>query len=262
MPPRTGAQPIATSIAPRSITPPSDAATRAPATLESPAAVDEIDAVPADERTDPNMAAAAGDNGTPAHDGFEDIPTRQSHLSEAMASTTAPHAAANWDEPTRERLDVVREFLSAPPPPEPASYTRIPSPVQHENSIIVDDDIALTEPVAGDELRALRSEANRIETFLSEMTVLIKYGHASQVPREIERWVRANPEDLSSQLRLAEFERSRIDATQGLDRLFWLASRALDRGDRGIALRILEVVQREAPNDLRRAALQDRVGVR
>jgi hypothetical protein len=134
---------------------------RAAATLESLAAPaeDGIEEIAADEQTDPNMATV-NPAAAPAGDEFSDEPTRQSHLSEALASSTAPHAAGAWDEPTRERLDVVREFLQQPPPPEPSSYTRIPDPVVHEKSIIVDEDIAMTEPIAGDELRAVRSEAN------------------------------------------------------------------------------------------------------
>ena len=240
---------------PAKVSPPSSG----PSTIESPAAHDHEDAP--DEQTDPNMRTA---DTAPARevDEFEEIPTRQSRLPEAMAASTAPNSDAMWDEPTRERPDVVREMRSQPPPPDPVSFHRIPVAVAPENSIIIDDDMSTTEPVASDDLRAVRTDATRIDTFVTEMTVLIKYGHAGDVPREIERWLRGNPDDLNSQVRIAEFERTRIDASVGLDRLFWIASRALDRGDREVAARVLEIVTREAYGDLRRSALQDRVGAR
>ncbi|MEI8259058.1 MAG: hypothetical protein WCJ30_25600, partial [Deltaproteobacteria bacterium] len=180
----------------------------------------------------------------------------------ALAANTARDGDAMWNEPTRERPDVVRELRAQPPPAEPVAYHRLPPPSSVvEHSIIVDD-VALTEPLHADDLRTVRGENARVDGFLSEMTVLIKYGHAAQVPREIERWMRSNGDDLAAHLRVAEFERTRVDAAGGLDRLFWIASRALDRGDRAVASRVLAIVMRDAPGDMRRAALEDRVGGR
>ncbi len=212
-----------------------------------------------DEPTDPNLSTVQGASQPPREE-FEQIPTRQSNVSAALAANTKPDGDAMWNEKTRERPDVVRELRTQPPPAEPAAYHRMaPPPAVPENSIIVDD-VALTEPLHVDELRSLRGETARVDLFLSEMTVLIKYGHAAQIPREIERWMRSNGDDLAAHLRVAEFERTRVDAAGGLDRLFWIASRALDRGDRAIASRVLAVVVRDAPGDLRRPALEDRVG--
>ena len=46
------------------------------------------------------------------------------------------------------------------------------------------------------------------------------------------------------------------------DRLFTIASRALDRGETTVARRVLDHVRRDAATDLRAAALADRVGRR
>lgn len=135
-------------------------------------------------------------------------------------------------------------------------------PAVAEMSIIVDD-VALNEATEAPDATDLLTPddaSEQIETFLSEMNVLIKYGHAVQVPGELERWLRDGGDDLGAHLRVAEFERAGVDAVRGLDRLFWVASSALDAGDRAMATRVIAMIARAAPEDRRRAALEKRVG--
>jgi hypothetical protein len=155
-----------------------------------------------------------------------------------------------WDEPTKSRPDVTRPFGQQTARKEP------------EQSIIVEDP-AMTEPTrsAAPEV-ASRVGESPSERFCDEMMVLIKYGHAKQVPQEIERWIRTYPDDLEGAMRIAEFEMQRIDATQGLDRLFQVAHRALAKGAVECLRRALDRLQVLAPNDMRLAALHSRLGLR
>lgn len=134
---------------------------------------------------------------------------------------------------------------------EAARRAAAPKP-EPEQSIIVDDQALEPEqPVAQD--------GSRGEGFVREMATLMKYGHAAQVPQEINRFARAHGDDLDGLFRVAEFEYARVDAEQGLERLFQCASRALDAGDLQLARRVLERAGRAAPSDLRVLALTDRV---
>jgi hypothetical protein len=156
-----------------------------------------------------------------------------------------------WDEPTKSRPDVTRQFIQQSARKEP------------EQSIIVDDDLSMTKPMqsAAPEV-APRAAETRGERFCDEMMVLIKYGHAQQVPREIERWVRTYPDDLDGAIRIAEFEMQRVDASQGLDRLFYVANRALERGAVEYLRRSLDRLQVLAAHDMRLTALRSRLGLR
>lgn len=156
-----------------------------------------------------------------------------------------------WDEPTKSRPDVVREYQQ-----------KTARKVEHVESIIVEDDLSMTQPMvtAAPEM-APRGES-RVERFSDEMLVLIKYGHTQQVPREIERWVKTYPDDLDGALRLAEFEMLRVDASTGLDRLFTVAHRSAERGAVEHLRRAMDRLQVVAPNDLRFTALRSRLGLR
>jgi hypothetical protein len=146
---------------------------------------------------------------------------------------------------------------SSSPPAPPAAASAVARGSAFEAVARAEVGLRPSEPP----LRASNVTAEaRIETFATELVVLIKYGHAEQVPHEIERWIRTFPDALATHLRLAEFECERVDATSGVDRVFAIASRALDVGDRALAQRGLEIVDREAPEDARRAALKGRIG--
>ena len=167
------------------------------------------------------------------------------------ASSIVVEDPSVWDEPTKSRPDVTRDFLRQAGRKEP------------EQSIIVDDDLSMTQPMQSQapELPA-RTAESRGERFCDEMMVLIKYGHAQQVPREIERWVRTYPDDLDGATRIAEFEMQRVDAAQGLDRLFAVANRALERGAVEHLRRAMDRLQVIAVGDMRLTALRGRLGLR
>ncbi|MBL8681457.1 MAG: hypothetical protein JNK05_19985 [Myxococcales bacterium] len=155
-----------------------------------------------------------------------------------------------WDEPTKSRPDVTREFIQKSARKEP------------EQSIIVDDDLSMTQPIQSTAPEVARGPDTRGERFCDEMMVLIKYGHAQQVPREIERWVRTYPDDLDGAIRIAEFEMARVDASTGLDRLFATANRAVERGAVEYLRRSIDRLQLLAPQDMRLTALRSRLGLR
>jgi hypothetical protein len=204
-------------------------------------------AVPAsepDENTSPSLAIPSTNSSALV---FEDT-TRETTLPRVRAvaeRASAPEPVA-WEEKTQERPGSFRMPRSEPPR------------VVAENSIIVDADLALTEPLPGAVALPMGGES-RAEHFLGEMQVLIKYGHLEQVPREIDLWLKAYAEDLTGQLKVIEFEIRRVDMVAGLERLFSLAARAIDRRARGVAREVLACAEREAPHDLRVHALRDRL---
>jgi hypothetical protein len=169
----------------------------------------------------------------------------------AVQSAAAQDDLSVWDEPTKSRPDVVREYQQ--------KTSRKP---EHMESIIVEDDLSMTQPmVTGGPDVAPRGES-RVERFCEEMVVLMKYGHTQQVPREIERWLKTYPDDLDAGLRVAEFEMLRVDASSGLDRLFAIAHRSAERGAIEFLRRAMDRLQIVAPNDLRFTALRSRLGLR
>ncbi len=204
-------------------------------------------------RNPPARNATARGNATPATETPE--PTgRSSAIAPPPAQPTSSILVQDpsvWDEPTKSRPDVTRQFVQQTARKEP------------EQSIIVDDDLSMTQPMqsAAPELSP-RAAESRGERFCDEMMVLIKYGHAQQVPREIERWVRTYPDDLEGAIRIAEFEMQRVDAAQGLDRLFAVANRAIERGAVEYLRRSLDRLQVIAAQDMRLAALRARLGLR
>lgn len=217
--------------------------------------------------------------------------TRISPMPAVLAASSAPldaHASP-WEEPTRERPDVVRELASSPaagpeidltatipgvqsppevlalpPSPPPAALAAAPSV---ESSIIVDDD-TLTDPEFGPELmqrfqrlgRAGVGAPTPVEPFIQELVVLIKYGHADQARGEAERWVAANPDDLVAHLAIAEFEVARLDRETGVQRFGRVVAALHERGDRAAVSAAMQRLQRAAPGDARVAALAARVG--
>lgn len=228
--------------------------------------------------------------------------TRISPMPAVIAASSAPldaHASP-WEEPTRERPDVVRELAASaaagpevdltatipgvqsppevfalPPSPPPAALASAPPlapPVvaapSVESSIIVDDD-TLTDPEFGPELmqrfqrlgRAGVGAPTPVEPFIQELVVLIKYGHADQARGEAERWVAANPDDLVAHLAIAEFEVARLDRETGVQRFGRVVLALHERGDRAAVSAAMQRLQRAAPGDARVAALAARVGL-
>lgn len=146
-----------------------------------------------------------------------------------------------WEEPTRERPDVVRAMVAggaAHPDTSPALLTPELHTSVEERSIIVDDD-TLTDPEFGralltqmsDLMRPARPAVMPVAQLVQEMSVLIKYGHAAQAAGEVERWVQAHPDDFSAQLAIAEFELLQLDRGAALQRFAQLLARLVERND-------------------------------
>lgn len=181
-------------------------------------------------------------------------------------------AVTPWEEPTRERPEVMRAMVSgAAAHPDTAPTIQVPEvrATVEEQSIIVDDD-TLTDPEFG---RALLSQMGSllrpnaapspgpmpVEQLVQEMSVLIKYGHAKQAAEETERWIRQHPDDVSAHLKIAEFELARLDREAAINRFVQLLDRLLERGD---ATRARDVVQRlrgDLRDDARLGALVSRI---
>ncbi len=176
---------------------------------------------------------------------------RTTKITQAVPGYVGPDDPSAWDEPTRSRPDVARELAR-----------QTARKVEPEQSIIVDDDLSMTQPVQPSGPDLSRVVESRSERFCEEMLVLIKYGHAGQVPREIERWVKAFPDEIEGLMRISEFEMQRVDGSVGLDRLFAVANRALERGAVEHLRRALERLQAIAAGDMRLAALRARLGLR
>lgn len=133
--------------------------------------------------------------------------TKITRIPEATVPT-APQGS-EWDGPTTD--DHSPEVLAEVLPdtdhnistPEAKGAKAAKAPRVEERSIIVDDD-SLTDPEFGRDAiqevaRALRdvpaAPVLSVEQFLTEMNVLIKYGHGEQVQREAVRWLETHPED-------------------------------------------------------------------
>lgn len=163
--------------------------------------------------------------------------TRVTAVPLAALERTSP-TGSDWEEPTRERPDVMRALaksdaaqpdtdLNIAVPKAPAADPRV-----EQASIIIEDD-SLTEPefrredvlramaeharprpeepmppsaappplppvVAGPPLPPPSPQWTTVEGFAAEMLVLVKYGHAAQAVGEIDRWVRGRPEDTNT----------------------------------------------------------------
>lgn len=185
-------------------------------------------------------------------------PTRPAKPVAQAAPTPAPPA---WDDHTEEShrpspaaVPEERTDLSVKLPPAPAHLVV-------EQSIIIDDD-SLTSPEmhrdgALAEGLGLRMPDPReaLDTLLSEMAVLVKYGHAAQAITELDLWSASHVDDLHGQMRVAEFEMARIDRERALQRYGTLIGLFLARSDRRSADDVLRRLRRDMPGDPRVTAI-------
>lgn len=89
---------------------------------------------------------------------------------------------------------------------------------------------------------------------LSELTVLIKYGHGEQAQYILDHLVRGYPEDLKTNRRVAEFQlENRLGS--GVDTLFVLATRLLERGRASAVRRVLQRITAHEPDSARAARM-------
>lgn len=179
-----------------------------------------------------------------------------------------------WEEPTRERPDVMRAMVAgsaAHPDTSPGMTSpEIRAPLV-EQSIIVDDD-TLTDPEFGKALLHQMSDLLRpaapspsapmpVEQLVQEMSVLVKYGHSAQAAEETERWIRAHPDDVSAHLELAEYELQRLDREAAIQRFLQLLSRLVERGDARSARDVVRRMRGDIRGDARVDALVTRLNV-
>ncbi|MDP3279333.1 MAG: hypothetical protein Q8Q09_29345 [Deltaproteobacteria bacterium] len=178
-------------------------------------------------------------------------PARESAPEGTPRAMPAISEDSGWDDKTKSRPDVAREYAQ-----------RSAQRVHHDQSIIVEDDLAMTQPMQSQAPELPARGELRGDRFCDEMLVLIKYGHSQQVPREIDRWVRAYPDDLEGQLRIAEFELQRVDANIGVERLFYVAQRSMERGAVDLLRRAMDRLAVCAAQDTRYVVLRQRLGLR
>jgi hypothetical protein len=180
-----------------------------------------------------SVAAAAGAEQRDEDSAADGDVTRVTVMPISLAEATAP-TGPSWEETTQERPEIMRALAksdAAQPdtdvgvslPKPPAADPRVA-----QASIIIEDD-SLTEPEfrREDVLRAMAEHARlkpddlvqptlrspppspppsapevpaapSVEEFAGEMVVLVKYGHAAQAVGEIDRWVKARPEDANA----------------------------------------------------------------
>ncbi|MEZ4393483.1 MAG: hypothetical protein R3A48_20635 [Polyangiales bacterium] len=188
------------------------------------------------------------------------------------ALTEVSTAVTPWEEPTRERPDVVRAMVqggAAHPDTTPGILSPEVQTAVEERSIIVDDD-TLTDPEFGRVLLHRMSEMLRpataaapevmpVSQLVQEMSVLVKYGHAQQAAEETERWVSAHPDDFSAHLAIAEFELQQIDREAAVHRYAQLLSRLLERRELSAARDVARRLRDDVREDPQVAALVARV---
>jgi len=71
--------------------------------------------------------------------------------------------------------------------------------------------------------------AGELDRVLSDMTVLVRYGHHSQVREQLEALTQGYPEDVLLLRRIVEFHIENNDRTGAIDTLFSLATRLFQR---------------------------------
>jgi len=187
------------------------------------------------------------------------------------AITDVSTGVTPWEEPTKERPDVVRAMVAGGAAhPDTSPGIAVPeAPAVVEQSIIVDDD-TLTDPEFGRALltqmgQLLRPPATAaatpmpVEQLVQEMSVLIKYGHAKQAAEETERWIRAHPDDLSAHLKIAEFELARLDREAAINRFVHLLNRLMERGETRSARDVVQRLQSDVREDARVGAIVSRL---
>lgn len=190
------------------------------------------------------------------------------------ALTEVSTAVTPWEEPTRERPDVVRAMVqgsAAHPDTTPGILSPDVQTAVEERSIIVDDD-TLTDPEFGRVLLNRMSEMLRpaeaaaavpkvipVSQLVQEMSVLIKYGHSQQAAEETERWVSAHPDDFSAHLAIAEFELQQLDRDAAVHRYAQLLSRLLERRELSAARDVVRRLRDDVREDPQVAAIVARI---
>ena len=176
--------------------------------------------------------------------------------------TSLPAAEPSWDDRTEENGRPSAAESEEGPTDVAVS---LPPGGRHahamEESIIIEDD-SLTQPemgrdpvVAASSLAAYVATAGELDLLLSEMAVLVKYGHGPQAGETLNAWAHAHGDDLQAQLRVAEFEMARVDREMALRRYGTLVSLFLDRGDLRSAGDVMRRLRRDMPDDPRVAAI-------
>ena len=97
--------------------------------------------------------------------------------------------------------------------------------------------------------------AGELDRLLSDMTVLLRYGHREQVRAGLDGLLKRYPEDLLLHRRIAEFHVETGDAGQAVQCLFVMATRLFERRNVTGMRRALEQVRVLEPDNPRAARL-------
>ncbi len=102
---------------------------------------------------------------------------------------------------------------------------------QHEASLAVPDVGRITPPPmpVPEGCEDGQIPAGELDRVLSDMSVLVRYGHHGQVRERLENLTRAYPEDVLLLRRIVEFHVENNDRTGAIDTLFTLAGRLFER---------------------------------
>lgn len=134
---------------------------------------------------------------------------------------------------------VKRPGASEPPPParEPASWQSVvPARGQHTQKLEALRLVPDVQATVRREAPSLREggedgqmPTRELDSILSDMAVLLRYGHAGQVRDRLEQLRRTYPEDLLLLRRIAEFHVEHADREAALETLFALAGGLFER---------------------------------
>lgn len=136
-----------------------------------------------------------------------------------------------------QRVVLLTKVKRRSEPPAPAEWTSVVAPrgqhTQKLEALRVVPDVGTTarwEPVR---LRESSEDGQiptrELDAILSDMAVLLRYGHAGQVRDRLEQLRRTYPEDLLLLRRIAEFHVEHGDDEAALETLFALASGLFER---------------------------------
>lgn len=144
-------------------------------------------------------------------------------------------------------LAVVRTLAEPEPEPEPLPLVRAPSAdtQRREAALVVPDVARVTPPPEPPREGSIDGQmpAFELDRILSDMAVLMRYGHGGQVRERLDTLLQQYPEDLLLLRRVSEFYLEAADGVSAVDALFTLATRLFERrnveGMRGALEQIL-----------------------
>lgn len=146
-------------------------------------------------------------------------------LAARLRDSDPPSASGSHAKPSRDRVEREEEHWDSVVPAPSDNTAR-------REALRLVPDVATVEPPAPPPVE--RSEdglipSNELDRTLSDMAVLLRYGHEEQVRGELEQLRRRYPQDLLLVRRIAEFYIQQKQNEQAMEMLFTLASGLFER---------------------------------